>query len=107
MRGVLAERASLADAPLVAGVILTIALASVGAALVPARRALAISPSLAMRDPGWRMAQEFSRSCSRNPDQMGPPQRTWNVSEAHFDSWVSVSIFTCTMLMNLTYHMPA
>ena len=52
MRGVLAERASLADAPLVAGVILTIILASVGAALVPARRALSISPSLAMRDPG-------------------------------------------------------
>jgi hypothetical protein len=34
------------------GVIATIILASVGAALVPARRALAISPSLAMRDPG-------------------------------------------------------
>jgi ABC-type antimicrobial peptide transport system permease subunit len=52
MRGVLAEQASLADAPLVVGVILTIVLASVGAALVPARRALSISPSLAMRDPG-------------------------------------------------------
>ena len=52
MQGVLAERASLADAPLVAGVIATIILASVGAALVPARRALSISPALAMRDPG-------------------------------------------------------
>ena len=52
MRGVLAEQASLADAPLVAGVIVIIILASVGAALVPARRALSISPSLAMRDPG-------------------------------------------------------
>jgi predicted permease len=52
MRGVLAEKASLSDAPLLAGVIAIIVLASVGAALVPARRALSISPVLAMRDSG-------------------------------------------------------
>ena len=50
MRHVLAEGVSLTDAPLIAVVIVTIVLASVGAALIPARRALAISPSLAMRD---------------------------------------------------------
>jgi putative ABC transport system permease protein len=52
MRGVLAEKATLSDAPLLAGVIAIIVLASVGAALVPARRALAISPVIAMRDSG-------------------------------------------------------
>lgn len=52
MRDVLSEGVSLSDAPLVAGVIGIILLASVGAALVPARRALSISPALAMRDPG-------------------------------------------------------
>lgn len=52
MRGVLAEGIRAADAPLVAGVIVAMVLASAGAAVIPARRALAISPALAMRDPG-------------------------------------------------------
>jgi hypothetical protein len=52
MRGVLAEGVRGADAALVAVVIGAIVLASVGAALIPARRALAISPALAMRDAG-------------------------------------------------------
>ena len=52
MRGVLVEKASLSDAPLIAAVIAIIVLAAVGAALVPARRALSISPALAMRDSG-------------------------------------------------------
>jgi len=52
MREVLAEGFSLSDAPLVVGVIVTIIIASFGAALIPARRALSISPSLAMRDSG-------------------------------------------------------
>lgn len=52
MRDVLAEGVSPADAPLVAVVIVTIVVASIGAALIPARRALSISPALAMRDPG-------------------------------------------------------
>ena len=52
MRTVLAEGASVTDAPLVIGVIATMIFASVGAALIPARRALSISPVLAMRNPG-------------------------------------------------------
>lgn len=52
MRGVLAEGMRTTDAPLVIGVIVAMVLASAGAAFIPARRALAISPALAMRDPG-------------------------------------------------------
>ncbi len=52
MRDVLVERVRVTDAPLVALVIVTIVLASVGAAFLPARRALSISPTLAMRDLG-------------------------------------------------------
>jgi putative ABC transport system permease protein len=52
MRQVLTEGVSVADTPLVAVVIVTIIIASVGAALIPARRALSISPAVAMRDPG-------------------------------------------------------
>jgi putative ABC transport system permease protein len=52
MRSVLAEGVSAGDTPLIAAVIVTIVFASVGAALIPARRALGISPALAMRDPG-------------------------------------------------------
>ena len=50
MRDVLTEGASLSDAPVFAAVIAVILLTSVGAAVVPARRALSISPTLAMRD---------------------------------------------------------
>jgi putative ABC transport system permease protein len=52
MRNVLTETVTLADTPLMVAVIMTIVVASVGAALIPARRALSISPALAMRDPG-------------------------------------------------------
>lgn len=51
---------------------------------------------------GVRATQAFLLPVTRSESH-----RTWNVRDAHFDSWVSVSIFTCAMLMNFTYHMPA
>jgi putative ABC transport system permease protein len=52
MRSLLAESVSLADAPALAAALAAIVAASALAALVPARHALAVPPSLAMRDEG-------------------------------------------------------
>jgi ABC-type lipoprotein release transport system permease subunit len=52
MRNVLADGVSPTDAPLMMLVAAAIVLASVAAALIPARRALSISPAVAMRDAG-------------------------------------------------------
>lgn len=52
MRNVLAEGVSRTDAPLMTLVTAAVVLASVAAALIPARRALSISPAVAMRDSG-------------------------------------------------------
>lgn len=52
LRPLLAQRASVADAPLVLAALATIVAASVIAAVIPARRALRIPPSIAMRDAG-------------------------------------------------------
>jgi len=52
MGPLLAERASLQDVPAVALALAAIVVASMIAALIPARRALAVPPSIAMRDAG-------------------------------------------------------
>ena len=52
MRPILAQRVSIEDMPMLAIVIVVTVLASMTAALIPARRALAVPPSIAMRDAG-------------------------------------------------------
>jgi predicted lysophospholipase L1 biosynthesis ABC-type transport system permease subunit len=52
MRPLLAQGLSFEDVPTLAVALLSIAVASILAALIPARRALAVPPSIAMRDAG-------------------------------------------------------
>ena len=52
MRSLLAQSVSVADLPIIAALLAAVVAASAIAALIPARRALGVPPSLAMRDEG-------------------------------------------------------